>query len=136
MGNTVGHFMLPFVTREWQFIGPAMACGFGHAVLYPSIVSLGAGSFPRQYRGLGTTLVLGFIDLGTAVSPPILGRMIDHYGFDRMFFSAAAFGLIVTVYYALIAAHRPDNDNDPEPEVFFDGDVPLAVPSADAMRAQ
>jgi MFS family permease len=136
MGNAVGHFMLPFVTREWQFIAPAMACGFGHAVLYPSIVSLGAGSFPRQYRGLGTTLVLGFIDLGTAVSPPILGRMIDRYGFDRMFFSAAAFGLIVTLYYALTAGRQPDNDNDPEPEVFFDGEEPVAAPAPDATPAR
>jgi MFS family permease len=134
-GSTLGHFLLPFVTREWQLMGPALACGFGHAVLYPAIVSLGAGAFPRQYRGLGTTLVLGFIDLGTAVSPPILGRLIDRYGFDRMFFSAAAFGLIVMLYYALIAARKPDSDNDPEPEVFFDGTEPLAIGTPDTTPA-
>ncbi len=118
VGNACGHAALPFVRSEWQFVVPAMACGFGHALLYPAIVSLGSGTFPRQYRGLGTTLILGLIDLGTAVSPPILGWIIDRYGFDVMFYSAAACGLAVTLYYALTAARKPDNDIDPEPEVF------------------
>lgn len=126
MGNAIGHFLLRFVTREWDFVLPAMACGFGHALLYPAIVSLGAGGFPRQYRGLGTTLILGFIELGTAVSPPILGWIIDRYGFPAMFYSASVFGLVVALYYALTAGRRPDNDNDPEPEVFFD-EEPAAV---------
>ena len=79
-GNAVGHLALPLVTRDWHFCFPAAACGFGHALLYPAIVSLGSGAFPRRYRGLGTTLVLGLIELGTAVSPPILGTIIDHWG--------------------------------------------------------
>ncbi|HUE13234.1 MAG TPA: MFS transporter [Planctomycetaceae bacterium] len=134
MGNAIGHFLLPFVTREWDFVLPAMACGFGHALLYPAIVSLGAGGFPRAYRGLGTTLILGFIELGTAVSPPILGWIIDRHGFPLMFYSASACGLAVAIYYALTAARQPDNDNDPEPEVFFD-EEPVVSPSPDATRA-
>jgi MFS family permease len=120
LGNTLGHFLLPFVRNEWGFVLPATACGFGHALLYPAIVSLGARNFPREYRGLGTTLILGAIELGTAVSPPILGAIIDQFGFPAMFYSASAFGLAVTIYYALAAAREPDNDNDPEPEVFFE----------------
>jgi MFS family permease len=119
-GNIVGHAILPLVKTEWHFLFPAMACGFGHALLYPAIVSLGSGAFPRQYRGLGTTLVLGFTELGTAVSPPVLGWIIDHYGFDPMFYSASAFGLAVAVYYGLTAGRRPDNDVDPEPAPFSD----------------
>lgn len=120
LGNTLGHFLLPFVRHEWDFVLPATACGFGHALLYPAIVSLGARGFPREYRGLGTTLILGAIELGTAVSPPILGSIIDRFGFPAMFYSASAFGLAVTIYYALTAAREPDRDNDTEPEVFFD----------------
>jgi MFS family permease len=120
LGNTLGHFLLPFVRHEWDFVLPATACGFGHALLYPAIVSLGARNFPREYRGLGTTLILGAIELGTAVSPPILGAIIDRFGFSAMFYSASAFGLAVTIYYALTAAREPDNDNDSEPEVFFE----------------
>ncbi|HEX4070614.1 MAG TPA: MFS transporter [Planctomycetaceae bacterium] len=120
LGNTLGHFLLPFVRHEWDFVLPATACGIGHALLYPAIVSLGARNFPREYRGVGTTLILGAIELGTAVSPPILGAIIDRFGFPAMFYSASAFGLAVTIYYALTAAREPDNDNDSEPEVFID----------------
>ncbi|HXY36658.1 MAG TPA: MFS transporter [Planctomycetaceae bacterium] len=118
-GNALGHLLLPLVSRDWQFLLPATACGFGHALLYPAIVSLGAGSFPRRYRGLGTTLVLGLIDFGTAVSPPILGTIIDHWGFDVMFDLAALTGFGVMLYYALTAARQPDSDNDPEPEILL-----------------
>ena len=84
--------------------------------------------FPREYRGLGTTLILGAIELGTAVSPPILGWIIDRHGFAAMFYSAAAFGLAVTISYALTAAREPDNDNDSEPEIFVDGEEIQEVP--------
>lgn len=118
-GNIVGHVLLPFVNTEWHFVFPAMACGFGHALLYPAIVSLGSGAFPRQYRGLGTTLVLGFTELGTAISPPILGWIIDRFGFDPMFYTAAIFGLAVSLFYAWGPAREPDFDDDPEPEDVF-----------------
>ncbi len=126
-GNALGHLSLPWVTREWQFLVPALACGFGHALLYPAIVSLGAGAFPRRYRGLGTTLVLGLIDLGTAVSPPILGAIIDHWGFDVMFKLAALTGFAVMLLHALTAGRQPDSDNDPEPEILLD--EPAGVPA-------
>jgi MFS family permease len=130
-GNAVGYLLLPLVSRDWQFLFPAAACGFGHALLYPSIVSLGAGTFPRRYRGLGTTLVLGLIDLGTAVSPPILGAIIDHWGFDRMFDLAAFSAFAVMLYYALTVAWQPDSDNDPEPEILLDEPEVVAVSTSE-----
>ncbi len=51
--------------------------GFGHALLFPAVVSLGSEAFPREYRGTGTTIVMGFFDVGTFVSAPILGAIID-----------------------------------------------------------
>jgi MFS family permease len=124
------------VSRDWQFLLPALGCGFGHALLYPAIVSLGAGAFPRRYRGLGTTLVLGLIEFGTAVSPPILGAIIDHWGFDIMFDLAAFTGFAVMLYYGLTKARQPDSDNDPEPEVLLDEPefVPLPAPDSAALR--
>jgi MFS family permease len=131
-GNAVGCLLLPFVSHDWQFVLPAAACGFGHALLYPAVVSLGAGAFPRRYRGLATTLVLGLIEFGTAVSPPILGSIIDHWGFDRMFDVAALTVFCVMLYYALTKARQPDSDNDPEPEILLDEPEMVAVPLSDS----
>lgn len=117
-----GHFVamssLCFVTQEWHFIIPAVAGGFGHALLFPAVVSLGAGAFPKRYRGLGTTLTLGFVEAGTMLSAPILGAIIDRYygaaelkyGFVPMFAASAVMMVAVAVYYRLTAASQPDID--------------------------
>jgi MFS family permease len=116
-GMAVGQSLFLTVTAEWLLLLPAMVCGFGHALLFPAIVSIGAGRFPIQYRGSGTTLVLGFTELGTGLAAPLLGWLIDQgnleggtRGFSWMFMAASSFALSGFVFYALTAARRPDHD--------------------------
>eukprot|EP00913_Durusdinium_trenchii_P022849 g21453.t1 len=114
-GHGLGHALLPMVTTEWHFLIPAVICGFGHALLFPAVVSLGAGRFPQHYRGTGTTLVLGFVDLGSALSAPILGGVIDyfdHVGFAPMFYTSTITAFTIAVIYRLTAARLPDVDTD------------------------
>jgi len=118
-----GHFFalcsLMFVSQEWHYILPAICGGFGHALLFPAVISLGAGAFPKRYRGMGTTLALGFVEAGTMISAPILGMIIDYYssaewanyGFTPMYLGAAGVTVFVAVYYALTAARIPDTDD-------------------------
>jgi MFS family permease len=110
-----GFLLLPLVTRQWHFCLPAMAIGMGHALLFPCVVSLGTGAFPREYRGTGTTIVLGFTEVGAALTAPILGWTIDHYGFTVMFLAAASVCLGIGVMYALTDARRPDFDTGEAP---------------------
>ncbi len=116
MGTTgwgLGLAMMPLVTVPWHFVFPALCAGFGHSLLFPAVVSLGTESFPREYRGTGTTLVLGFFDLGGAIFAPLLGAIIDHFngvGFSQMFYAAASTSVIVGVFYLLTGARRPDSD--------------------------
>jgi predicted MFS family arabinose efflux permease len=112
--HAVSHMLLATVedAREWQFVLPALCGGFGHAVVYPCLVSLGAGGFPPQYRGAGTTLTLGFIDLGIAVSAPLMGMLIEQFSFPTMFHASAAATAIVAVMYAFIAHRWPDAGHD------------------------
>lgn len=116
-GLTFGQWLFLAVQSDWLFIFPAVTCGFGHALLFPAVVSIGAGRFPIEYRGSGTTLVLGFTELGTAISAPLLGRLIDwgnlrgeRQGFSYMFIAAGAIAGITGTIYALTAARRPDRD--------------------------
>lgn len=112
-GHATAHLILPFMKTEWQFLLPALFGGFGHALLFPAVVSKGAGRFPRRYRGSGTTLVLGFVDLGTALFAPVLGGIIDyfdHTGFAEMFFTSAAISLSIAAVYGLTTARKPDID--------------------------
>jgi MFS family permease len=55
---------------------PALAAGTAHALLFPSVVSSASTSFPVRYRGLGTTLVMGFFDMGTLIGAPTMGVIL------------------------------------------------------------
>ena len=109
-GQCVGLCALPLVTSQWHFVFPAAASGFGHALLFPSIVSMGAGAFPQQYRGTGTTVFLGFTEVGSIVSAPLLGGVIDRLGFSRMFLISAAAVFLVGVIYAISESQKHDDD--------------------------
>lgn len=111
-GHAVGHLMLSQVTSQWQLVIPALTCGFGHALLFPSVVSLGTETFPREYRGTGTAIILGFTEIGVAVSAPLLGWIIDTCRatgfadpFSAMYYASATSACSVAAYYAW-STHR------------------------------
>jgi hypothetical protein len=69
--------------------------------------------FPPEYRGSGTNLTLGFLDLGAGLSAPLLGRIIDNHGsssegFRRMFFVAGAVPLAVAVLWFVLKGRSTD----------------------------
>lgn len=109
----LGLWAILAVTVWWQLLFSAVLCGFGHSLLFPSIVSLGSGTFPPEYRGSGTNLTLGFLDLGAGLSAPLLGRIIDNHGsssegFRRMFFVAGAVPLAVAVLWFVLKGRSTD----------------------------
>ncbi len=114
-GHAIGHFLMTFVTSDWQFIPPAMCLGFGHALLFPCVISMGAGSFPEQYRGSGTAITLAAIDFGTILTAPFLGWMIDHYGFYSMFYCVSGSLFIGAITYSAITSRLIDTDIETTP---------------------
>ncbi|MBI1314699.1 MFS transporter [bacterium] len=114
-GHAIGHVLLAFCQAQWHLIVPALCCGFGHALLFPSVVSLGSGGFPRQYRGTGTTIVLGFTEVGVAISAPALGWLIDtcrEHGvadpFVPMFLASATSAVVAGIIYFLATRNATD----------------------------
>lgn len=93
LSQGTGLLTILMASQPWHLVVSAIICGLGHALLFPSIVSLGSGRFPARYRGSGTNLTMGFMDLGTALSAPLLGRIIDMEafggaGYPQMFLTA------------------------------------------------
>ena len=112
-GIGFGQYLFLFVSAEWHLIVPALSCGFGHALLFPAVVSLGAGAFPPHYRGTGTTLVLGFSEIGTVIFAPLLGAIIDYFndaGFPQMFIVTGCTSFGIAILYAVTAARKPDHE--------------------------
>ena len=114
IGHAVGHALLAFVTGWWQFIPASILCGFGHALLFPAVVSLGAGAFPKECRGTGTAIILGFTDFGSLLFAPILGRIIDVYGFQAMYLTSSGAALAVALGYMFVAVWHVDEESQRE----------------------
>lgn len=117
LGHAIGHLILAYASQSWHMIPAALLAGFGHALLFPCVVSLGAGRFPKEFRGTGTSVVLGFIEAGVAVSAPLLGWMIDTGAargvadpFKVVFLSSAAGFCAVAVYYGWANRHVIDEE--------------------------
>lgn len=112
MGHAAGHFLLSFADTGWEFILPSIVCGFGHALLFPAVVSLGSGAFPPSARGSGTAIILAFTDFGSLVVSPLLGWIIVAAGFQPMFWASGATALTVGLLYVLIAMQHLDAETD------------------------
>jgi MFS family permease len=111
----VGLWSLIPASESWHLCLSASLFGLGHALLFPSIVSLGSGTFPREYRGSGTNLTLGVLDLGSAISAPLMGRIIDlpmfdGIGYRPMFFVAGSLTLGIAAIWMVCNRGRRDEE--------------------------
>lgn len=94
------------VDRAWQLLIPAFLTGAGQAILYPAVVAGGSAMFPHHCRGVGTTLMLATLDLGSLIGAPLVGGIV-HFGrvaglpgYSLMFATIAAILTASGVYYA------------------------------------
>ena len=51
--------------------------GMAHAFLFPATVSEGNQSFPSEYRGLATNLMLTMFDIGLLIGQPVFGWSVE-----------------------------------------------------------
>jgi MFS family permease len=102
--------MYLWIDSDWQLAFPALAAGTGHALLFPSVTTLGADAFPERHRATGTTLILGFLDFGMMWGAPVLGAVIDRWGFDAMFAVSTAAIVAATIGFAAASWLRSRRD--------------------------
>lgn len=110
------------VRTEWHLIAPAVFLGGAHALLFPAVVAGGSASFPTRYRGLGTTLILSMLDIGTLFGYPLVGGVLylaQRGGLPKyptMFLAVATLLAIVSAYYAIGSrTRRPLRKGIPRP---------------------
>ncbi len=97
------------VHSAWQLAIPATFTGIGHAVLFPAALAGGSATFPHWYRGLGTTLTLGMMDVGAMIGAPLAGGLVHHArvaglpGYPTMFIVMASLVALTGLGYILIS---------------------------------
>jgi MFS family permease len=111
---TAGIVSYLVVGSEWQLLIPAVLTGAGQAILYPAVVAGGSASFPSRSRGVGTTLMLATIDLGTLVGAPLIGGIVFYGkqfglpGYSVMFVVMATIVVAASGYYAIATRGAKD----------------------------
>lgn len=122
------------VWNEWSLILPGVVYGMGHAILFPTTIALGSGSFPNRYRGLGTTLMLAAYDFGLLIGAPISGGIVHSCtavrlpGYPVMFCVMASLLAAVGVIFGLATASTGRRGAPPSVA------LPLATPKPMAAK--
>jgi DHA1 family multidrug resistance protein-like MFS transporter len=111
MAASIGLFLT--VRTEWQLIWPAIGFGCAHAIVFPSVVAAGSGTFPFHHRGLATLLVLAAFDVGQLLGAPAVGAILVYspkVGFEpypAMFLTLASVLTFVAIWYGLVSRRPP-----------------------------
>ena len=100
-----GLMFLLGVQREVGLILPGILMGAGHCFIFPSMIDLCASAYPREHRGLGTSLVLGAGDVGILLGFAILGGTIAAVGYDWTIVGLG--GVLVLASLPLLRRRRP-----------------------------
>lgn len=104
------------VRSEALLVAPAICLAVAHALLFPAVIAGGAVVFPDRHRGLGTTLILALMDVGTLLGAPLIGgmlhgaRRLGWAPYPAMFAAVAGFFAVTLAVYAL---QRPNAERPP-----------------------
>lgn len=91
-------FAYLLVNSEISLLIPAALGGTAHAFLFPAAMAEGNQSFPIEYRGLATTLMLTMFDLGMLIGQPVFGFTVEWSRLSGLNGYAVAFsGLAITM---------------------------------------
>lgn len=107
------------VRSEWGLMLPGVFAGMAHAVLFPSATAQGSAAFPNRYRGLGTTVMLAMLDIGTLCGAPLVGGMVayskraglPHY--ETTFVALAAAVVLAGLFYAWTSRKKSTPGSSP-----------------------
>lgn len=108
----LGHCLILLGRSEWALAIPAVIFGVGHAIVYPTVVSLGATRFPEEYRGLGTSLMLAASDLGMIIGAPLASGLLVIAGrlglaqYPTMVITVSVLLSVMTIFF-VVTVPRP-----------------------------
>lgn len=98
--QAIGVFSLIGISTQWQLVLPGIVMGAGHCFVFPSMIDLAAGRLPHEYRGVGTSLILGAGDLGNVIGFFVMGETISRFGFDTCLAALAITILFGAAFFA------------------------------------
>ena len=89
--------------------GPRLLLGVGESPFIPAAVRTVSDWLPKAERGLGSSVFISGVALGSAVGPPILAVLVSGYGWRSCFIATGVLSLLVAALWYAWYRH-PDND--------------------------
>jgi len=85
-----GFLMLASARTSGEVLLAGALCGAGHGYSFPLLFSMVVGRARDADRGTAMAIFTALFDLGVLVGGPLLGGIIDQFGYTPMFLTSAA----------------------------------------------
>jgi len=102
--QALGFLLLAYATDDRQVFLAGAFCGAGHGYIFPLLFGMVVSRARDADRGSAMAIYTALFDLGVLLGGPLLGGVIDVFGYTRMYQTAA--GLIVVGSLAFAVADR------------------------------
>ena len=96
---SVASFLAAAVNSVGAMFGARLLLGIGEAPFIPAGVRTVSDWLPRSERGLGSSVFISGVALGSAVGPPILAALVSGYGWRSCFIATGVLSLLVAVLW-------------------------------------
>jgi len=91
--QAAGFLLLAFAVDDHQVLLAGAFCGAGHGYVFPLLFGMVVSRARDVDRGSAMAIYTALFDFGVLIGGPLLGAVIDAYGYTRMYQTAA--GLII-----------------------------------------
>ncbi len=106
---SVASFAAALATGIGGFFGARLLLGVGEAPTFPGNSKAVGYWFPKAERTFGTAIFDGAAKFGAALGAPLLGLILEHFGWRWCF---AATGIISVVFFAMFAIYYKNPSED------------------------
>ncbi|NMO88282.1 MFS transporter [Actinomycetospora sp. TBRC 11914] len=120
----VASFLTAGVRTVGGLIAPRLLLGVSESPFAPASIRTLNTWLPQRERGLGSSMFISGVALGSAVGPPGLAWLVAHHGWQSCFVATGILSAVIAVVWAVAYREpRPAEDHSPAPE-----ERPTALP--------
>lgn len=102
-------FATVLVNSIGALFGPRLLLGVGEAPFAPAAIRTLSDWLPKQERGLGSSMFISGVALGSAVGPPGLAFLVSAHGWRSCFLASGALSLLAAVVWLVWYRHPSDD---------------------------
>jgi predicted MFS family arabinose efflux permease len=102
----VGFLALALAHDDRDVLLAGALCGAGHGYTFPLLFTMVVNRARDADRGTAMSIYTALFDLGVLLGGPLLGGLIDRFGYTTMFITDATLILAGTAVFALVDRGR------------------------------